>query len=363
MTASLRDELVVLTTDLIRFPSTADQPDQLIAAIGYAEAYLGSIPGLHVHRSEAVGKPAIVAALRPTHTPALMLNGHIDVVPARPDQFEPQVRNGRIYGRASQDMKSGVAVALRLFKALAALDPRPDVGLQIVSDEEIGGANGTGRLLKEGWRCGIFIALEPTDLRVCFTHKGGLWVEVTLPGAPAHGSRPWLGRNPILALNAGLEALSRRFPHPTEEAWITTATPTGVAAGGSASNQIPAQARLNLDIRHIPEDKPDAILSSIQECFPTAEVVFTERVAPMINDPATPIIRALADVAARVRGQPTEFFCEHFASDARYYSNSGMPAICFGPVGAGLHSDEEWVDIDSLVQLYTVLFEFTTHNA
>lgn len=355
MTATLRDEIVQLTCDLIRFPSTADRPDQLVAVTDYAAHYLDAIPGIFIHRSEANGKPAIVATLHDTRHPALMLNSHLDVVAGRPEQFVPELRDGRIYGRASQDMKGSAAVMLRLFKDLAALPERPDVGIQIVSDEEIGGEFGTERLQAEGWGCNFFIALEPTDMRICYEQKGGLWLELVIPGAPAHGSRPWEGHNPLFALSAGLSALHKRFPVPDGPAWVTTVTPTAVEAGGEARNQIPPQARLTFDIRRIADDDPETIMAAMQECWPTSELVLHRRVVPLITDPAAPVVQRLAAATAQVRGEPTELYREHFGSDARFYSAAGIPAVCFGPVGAGLHSDEEWVDIASLVQLYDVL--------
>ena len=188
--ASLRDELIQLTCDLIAIPSTADRPEELQAVIDYAERYARSLPGVHIERCEWAGKPSLVVTLRDTRSPAVMLNAHLDVVPARPEQFRPEVRDGRIYGRASQDMKGAGAVLLRLLKDLAALDAPPDVGFMFVSDEEIGGMDGTGYLLQQGWRCGFFLAAEPTDLEICYEQKGAMWVELRLRGQPAHGSRP-----------------------------------------------------------------------------------------------------------------------------------------------------------------------------
>lgn len=355
MTASLREELVALTTDLIRFHSTADQPDQLVAVMDYVARYLDGIPELFIHRSESNGKPAIVATLHQTDAPALMLNGHLDVVVARPEQFEPEVRAGRIYGRGSQDMKGSVAVFMRLIKDLAALDPRPNVGFQFVSDEEIGGAHGTDRLLAEGWRCDCLIVGEPTDMAICNEHKGAMWVDLRIGGVPAHGSRPWDGRNPILALHAGLEQLFQQFPQIERAQWRTTVTPTVIQAGGGSSNQLPPNLLVTFDIRHIPADPPGEVLAAVCACFPQAEVLVCRDAAPLATRSDEPAIRRLAEVNAQVRGQPTRFYSEHFSTDARFYSAAGIPAVCFGPAGAGLHSDEEWVEIDSLVQFYQVL--------
>lgn len=357
MAATLRDELVALTCDMVRYPSTADRPDQLSAVMEYAARYLAAIPGLYLHRSEHNGKPALVATLRDTCTPALFLNAHLDVVAARPAQYTPEIRGERIYGRGSQDMKGSAAVFMRLLKELAARDERPDVGLQLVSDEEIGGVDGTERLLAEGWHCEFLLDGEPTDLRICYEQKGGMRLDVLLHGTPAHASRPWDGRNPLYDLGMGLCELARRFAPPNEAQWVTTYAPTVIAAGGTR-NQIPAGAELQFDIRYVKEDTPEAIAAAVQGCFPNGEIVLHRGFDPLVTDPQAAPVQRLAAVNARMRGQPTEFYREHYASDARFYSKAGIPAVCFGPVGAGLHSDDEWVAIDGLVEYYEIVRAF-----
>lgn len=361
MSDLLRDELVALTCDLIRFESVADRPEQLEAAISYASAYLADIPGLFVERSVAAGKPALVVALRDTRAPALMLNGHLDVVVGRPEQFAPAMRDGRIYGRGSQDMKGSCAVMLRLIRELAGMPERPDVGFQFVTDEEIGGAEGTGRLLAEGWRCAFMLCLEPTDLGVLYEHKGAMWVELRLPGRPAHGSRPWDGHNPVGDMARGLAALDVRFPIPTaEDSWHTTVSPTSIQVGGGSRNQIPPGADLTFDIRYVAGDTPEGIQAALAECFPTATIAVKASGPGLRTDPEHPEVCRVADVLAGRLGRAPRFYREHFATDARYYTSAGIPAICVGPVGAGLHSDDEWVAIDSLVDLFSVCLKYIT---
>ncbi|NTU84963.1 MAG: M20 family metallopeptidase [Chloroflexales bacterium] len=361
MTGALRDELVALTCDLVRFESVTERPDQIEAAVTYVDAYLAGIPDLYVERSEAGGKPALVVALRDTRAPALMLNGHLDVVVGRPAQFTPELRDGRVYARGSQDMKGSCAVMLRLIRDLAALPVRPDVGFQFVTDEEIGGAMGTGRLLEEGWRCGFMLCLEPTDMGVLYEHKGAMWVELRLPGRPAHGSRPWDGHNPVGDMAHGLAALEARFPIPAGPAeWRTTITPTIVRAGAGSRNQVPPEATLTFDIRYAADETPATITAALAECFPTAEVLVSACGPGLRTDPEHPEVRRVAAALAARLGRPPRFYREHFATDARYYTSAGIPAICVGPVGAGLHSDDEWLDIDSLVDLYHVLMDYIT---
>jgi succinyl-diaminopimelate desuccinylase len=356
----LRDELVTLTTDLMRFRSTDDQPEQVAAALDYVAAYLAPIDGLHTYRSERNGKPALVATLRHTCEPTLMLNGHLDVVAAPPELFEPQVRDGCIYGRGSQDMKGSVAVLLRLLKDLAADKQRPDVGFQFVSDEEIGGRDGTGWLVEEGWRCGLFIAAEPTNMQICNQQKGGIWIKLRLAGKAAHASRPWDGHSPLLPLAAGLQALAERFPIPEPDAWQTTATPTVIRTEGGSSNQVPASVALWVDVRHTADERPEVVRDAVHACFPTAEIEQVRFVSPLNTSADTPAVQQLARITEQRRGKPTPISREHFASDARFYSEIDIPAVCFGPTGGGLHSADEWVAIDGLVEYYEVLRAYIT---
>jgi succinyl-diaminopimelate desuccinylase len=355
---ALLDQLTALTCDLVAIPSIAERPDQLQAAIDYAERYARAVPGVRVHRGEWAGKPNLVATLSDTRAPAVLFNAHLDVVPARPEQFQPAVREGRIYGRGSQDMKGSGAVLLQLLKDLAALAAPPDVGFMFVTDEEIGGENGTAILREQGWRCGFFLAAEPTDMDICFEQKGAMWVEVQIQGKPAHGSRPWEGQNALAALRDGLLAMERRFPTPDQAAWRTTVVPT-IVRGGEAGNRLPESVVLTLDIRHVSDDQPEAILAALRECYPDGVVHLIRRGPPLSTDPQDASVQRLAACAAAA-GRPAQFYREHFASDARFYSSAGIPAVCFGPVGAGLHSDEEWVDIASLGQLYDILRRFVS---
>jgi succinyl-diaminopimelate desuccinylase len=355
--SSLRDELTGLTCDLVAIPSVAGRPEALQAAIDYAERYARAVPGVRLQRYQFGDTPSLVVTLRDTRRPAVILNAHLDVVPGLPEQFAPAVRGGRIYGRGSQDMKGSGAVLLRLLKDLAALPEPPDVGFQFVSDEEIGGMLGTHQLLNDGWECGFFIAAEPTDLRICNAHKGAMWVEVEFHGRAAHGSRPWEGKNALMLLAHGLVALERRFPTPDEEAWVTTVVPS-VVAGGDAGNRVADRARLTLDIRHLPEERPDDILAALREIFAPGSVAFQRGGAPLFTAPDHPGVRRLAACVAAETGAPAGFMREHFATDARFYSSAGIPAVCIGPVGAGLHSDEEWVEIASLERLYHILWRF-----
>jgi succinyl-diaminopimelate desuccinylase len=78
-------------------------------------------------------------------------------------------------------------------------------------------------------------------------------------------------------------------------------------------------------------------------------------VSALNTSPDEPAVQQLARIVEQQRGRPTPIYREHFASDARYYSEIAIPAVCFGPIGGGLHSADEWVEIDGLVEYYHLL--------
>ena len=150
--------------------------------------------------------------------------------------------------------------------------------------------------------------------------------------------------------------LEERYPVPSAPVWRTTVTPAAIH-GGDANNRVPSECVLQLDIRHVPEESPEEITAAIQACFEGSEVLVmhTGSVLETAEDDAH--VQRLAALVSRIGGMQPEFRNEHFGSDARFYSQAGIPAICFGPAGAGLHSHEEWVDIASLEQFYRVIRE------
>lgn len=351
---SIQEDLIDLTQDLVMIRSVSDDAAGRTAVIDYIERFCTNIPGVVVQRFEANGFPSLVAAFDDQPHKALVFNAHVDVVPARDDQFRPFVSDGRIYGRGAQDMKGAAAAFLLLLKDLAARKLTPSVAWQFVTDEEIGGQDGVGYLLNNGYTADFFIAGEPTDLKIVNRAKGIMWVTVQRAGNPAHGSRPWDGENPLVPIAAGIGKLFDRYPIPEAAIWRTTITPSALHSG-DAHNRVPVDALLKLDIRYIPDESPNEILNFVQSCFPGAEVSAGHCGSPLNTEQGNTEVAKLVQALEAVAGQRAEFRDEHFGSDARFYSEHGIAAVCFGPHGAGLHSHEEWVDIASLETFYNVI--------
>lgn len=352
---SSRDELIRLTKELVAIPSVTENAAGRTAVIEYIEHYCAPLAGVQTFRYESDGKPSLVAAFDAERRKPLILNAHVDVVPGREEQFQPFERDGRIYGRGTQDMKAAAAAMLLVLRDVAEEGRRPAVSWQFVTDEEIGGEHGTGHLFASGYIGDFFLAGEPTDLEIVNRAKGILWVDVHLAGNPAHGSRPWDGTNPIPPLATGISRLLDRYPIPAEPTWRTTVTPSAIH-GGDAHNRVPAECLLKLDIRRVPEEDSETIMQFVGECFAGADVTVLHDGSTLESAEDEPHIRQLHLLISSELGSAT-FRSEHFGSDARFYSEVGIPAVCFGPHGAGLHSHEEWVDIASLERFYRILGE------
>ncbi len=353
---AVRDELVRLTMDLVAIPSVSDDVAGRLQVIDFIQDYCSHLPGVHVARHESDGVPSLVAAFDAEPRKSLILNAHVDVVPARTEQFEPYELEGRIYGRGTQDMKGAAAAMLLLLKELASSGEHPSVAWQFVTDEEIGGENGTRYLFTRGYIGDFFVAGEPTDLEIVNRAKGMLWLNLRQAGNPAHGSRPWDGSNPILPLTRGITKLLERYPVPTEAAWRTTITPS-VIHGGDAHNRVPSECFLQLDVRYVPGENPEEVLAAIRSWFEDSSVVDLHRGSPLETAEDDAHVRRLAELVTNAISPRAKFRSEHFGSDARFYSEAGIPAVCFGPAGAGLHSHQEWVDIGTLLLFYRIIRE------
>ncbi|MFN8606286.1 MAG: M20/M25/M40 family metallo-hydrolase [Vulcanimicrobiota bacterium] len=349
-------QLLELTRQLMAIPSVSAQREECHRALDWVIARVGQLNGLHRHDFEYEGFRSVIFSTRPGRSTGLVLNAHLDVVPAHAHQFSPELRGNQLWGRGSYDMKGAAAVYLQLVKDLAARSPedRPSVQVQFVTDEEIGGHRGAERLVPEGFVGDFMIAGEPTNLNICYAAKGVYWVTVHLNGRPGHAAMPWQTENPMVALSAGLSQLFAKYPQPSEPVWRTTATPTGILAQ-SSHNRVPDQVSLKIDIRRVPEHTQDEIKADLLNFFPGAAIEVVQDSYAHFVDPANPWCQQLADFQEQAIGRRPEFYREHFASDARYWTHAGVPAVCWGPCGANMHADNEYLEADSLEVYYSLI--------
>jgi succinyl-diaminopimelate desuccinylase len=371
---------------LLAIPSTADRPAALAQALGFVLDFVG--PGFTVERFESGGKPSALVypgvyrgepgqsgsgdgrgGTGPGAGPGgrpdfrVILNAHLDVVPAPPDQFRARREEGRLYARGAQDMKVSALAEALAFRELAGPVGYP-LALQLVTDEEVGGRNGTRYQIERGVRGEFVVIGETSGLRIVTESKGMVGVTLRASGRGAHSAYQWLGDNALVKLNRSVHHVLDRYPVATEEEWRTTVNVARVHTPNQARNQIPAEAEAWLDIRFPLEDTDLAGKSTGQIaaylqgfCEPGVTAVVDHVDAPQNADGGRPEITRLRE-AALAQGYQPEFLRKHGTGDGRFYGEAGVTAVAFGVGGHGQHGAEEYADIATIGPYYRALMQF-----
>jgi len=279
----------------------ADLLGKLLEDAGYAVRLHEFAPGRAslVARREGSGKP-------------LAFVGHLDTVPlgAAPwtrDPFAGETHEGRLYGRGSSDMKSGVAAIVA-----AALDlsrtPLRKAGLTLVlvAGEETG-CEGAAHLARVPGALGEAQAMvvgEPTENRPVVGHKGALWLRVRFRGVTAHGSMPEKGKNAIYAAASALLALAGlRFEVAPDPLLGGPTLNVGTFSGGMNVNSVPDEAVFTVDMRTIPSQRHAEIRARLQKMLgPEAEITPLVDLEGIRTAEDDPFVRIVVEAAGSATG-------------------------------------------------------------
>ncbi|MGW5479479.1 ArgE/DapE family deacylase [Streptomyces sp. NPDC004008] len=337
----------------------------------FCGAWLGA-RGFEVHRLEKRrGRPSLVAIARGTGGGrSLMINGHLDTVGLLGydgDPLDPQIRDGRMYGRGTFDMKGGIAAMMAAAaRATARTSLRGDVILACVADEEHASA-GTEEVL-ERFTADAAIVTEPSHLEVTLAHKGFAWFDVEIEGRAAHGSRPELGIDAITRAGhflVALEALGQRLAQGPAHPRLGTGTVhASLIHGGEEPSTYPAHCRITLERRTVPGESADSVereltlvLDRLAETLPDFRYRLTRGLHrdPFEADPEALVVRTLTRRAEQVLGRSPTVRAEPFWTDCALLDRAGIPCLLFGVDGAGAHAATEYVDLGSLDRLTAIL--------
>jgi succinyl-diaminopimelate desuccinylase len=332
--------------------------DGIRACAGFVKGWLES-NDIAVKDGEHNDLPVIAATVGAEAGPTIVLHGHLDVVPAHPDQFEPRVDGDRLIGRGAYDMKGGLAGMMCAVRELAA---QKDVRVHFVcvSDEESDEpfARGSDYVVERGYTGDFAITGEPTDLRIGVQAKGVLALRIDVHGKSAHGSTPWLGDNAVLkAVDVFRQIQAMPFAREASELFDRPSISLGKIAGGDRINTVPDLATIDVDIRYLPGQDARAILAGIRE-IPDTEVSVVLQRDPVNVDKDNPFVVTLASSVSEWLPADRVSIGRDGASDAISFIDAGVPAVEFGPVGGGHHGPGEWVSIASLERYRQALVRF-----
>jgi len=350
------NQIISLTKRLISIPSTKDNPKEIKRAL---ELALTQLKEFTVERFESNGSPSALIYLGKTRQEKfkIILNGHLDVVPATAEQFTPKDINGRLYGRGADDMKAATAALILLFKDTVGRLNYP-LALQLVTDEEMGGNNGVRHQIDKRVRGDFFITGESTNLDIKNEAKGVIWLKIITGGKAAHGAYLWLGDNALWKLKKILDKIEKEFPVPAKETWKTTINLAKISTSNLTANKVPDYAEALLDIRYISSEAKTISKKIRRLVGDQAKIEFIENEPVHYSDKDDQYIQTLKKITRKNLGREIKIIKGHGASDARHYSRVGIAGVEFGPVGAGLHSDNEWVNLKSLESYYQILKQF-----
>jgi succinyl-diaminopimelate desuccinylase len=346
----------VLTERLVTYDTST--AEGLHAAAGFVKGWLEA-RDIEVEAHRFGDLHALTAAVGPEGVPTLVFHGHLDIVPGHTEQFQPRAEGDRLYGRGAYDMKGGLAAMMCATYDLAEQqDVR--VRLVIVPDEESEDISirSSDDLVRRGYVGDFAITGEPTDLHIGIQAKGVLAARIHVHGRAAHGSTPWLGDNAIVkAVDVFRRIESMPFSRESSEMFDRPSINLGRIVGGDAPNKVPDACVMDIDIRYLPNQDPGDILEEIR-AIPDMEIKRTFIFPPAHVSRSNPYVRALGEVVGPGNDGASVSVGRDGASDAVSFLRAGIPAVEFGPSGAGHHGPEEWVSIRSLARYRELLVQF-----
>ena len=348
----------ILAERLISYDTS--RAEELVAAAGFVKGWLES-RDIEVLHHDHNGLPVLVAEVGPARKdlPCVVFHGHLDVVPGRQEQYEPRIEGDKLFGRGAYDMKGALAAMMCALKDVERQE-RVRVRLVCVPDEESEELDerATEGVVKRGLGGNFAITGEPTNLHIGVEAKGVLAMSIEVHGRAAHSSTPWLGDNAVLkAIDVFRAIETLPFSRESSEMFDRPSINLGRIKGGDALNKVPDECTMAVDIRYLPGQDPAEILSQV-ESIPEIDVTRTFIWPPVSVARTDPYVRALREAVARsIRGEAMSVGRDG-ASDAASFLGAGIPAVEFGPGGAGHHGPEEWVSVSSMARYRRALGDF-----
>jgi acetylornithine deacetylase len=366
------DPAIHLLRDLVAIDSV--NPSLVPGARG--EAAIAAAIAEHLHgigldveiQEAAPGRPNVIGVLEGRgRGRSLMLCGHVDTVgvDGMTAPFDPIERDGRLYGRGSQDMKGGVAAMIDAARVIAGEGlPAGRLIVAAVVDEEYASIGADALVTR--WRADAAVVTEPTDLRMAIGHKGFAWFEIETRGRAAHGSRPLDGRDAILRMGRVLHALEQidrtlqaAPPHPLMG---TASLHASLIEGGRELSSYPDRCTLKLERRTITGETDASVVEELRELLARLSAddsEFEASLAPIFSRPSYELasthelpvmLRQVLSTLPDGAGTASEPIGMSFWTDAAVLGGAGIPSVLFGPGGAGLHSTEEYVELRDVLR-------------
>jgi len=375
-----------ILAELVAFPTVTS--DSNLELIEFCERYLSGLAGEMAMSFDATGQKAnLFATIGPARDGGVVLSGHTDVVPVTAEDwttppFVADVRDGRVFGRGTADMKGFIACALALAPRYAEMTLAKPIHFALTFDEEAG-CHGARLLLDElartGQRPAAAIVGEPTSLRVITAHKGCYEYTTTVTGLEGHGSAPAKGVNAVEYASRLIGGLSQIHHQLAERAPTTspfdppqTTISVGRIAGGTARNILAGDCSFDWEMR--PVTAADARFAK-EEFGRLVEQLRADMARVHPHATIETIIEGEVDGLEPELGAPAVDLMTHLLDDVRLdvasygteaglYGNAGISAVVCGPGSIDVaHQPDEHIDLGEIEGCLAMLRRLGDHLA
>lgn len=364
-------DLIATIEDLIKFRTETGNAAEIAKAAEYI-------------RQKFTDTDVIASVFQTTASPVVFLRntetldfdvvvlGHIDVVPAADEMFNPVIKDGKMYGRGTLDMKSFAAVAMNSMEYVAKHKLPIKFGVILSTDEEKG-SKSTESFLEAYPQISAKIVLDNDvggDItKIVSKCKNPVFVKLIVTGKEAHGSTPWEGIDANELLMKTWANIRKLYPYyslenekPTDT-WFDTVH-FATVSGGQVSNIISNHAEALLDFRLTENSSVENLEKNLKSCMEKGvEYKIVSSSTPVVMDENNPYILDYKRFAENIMGRKIEF--EHIggATDSRAFAVKGSIVIMHSGSGEGMHASGEYVEIESVKQIADIQIKFLEHLA
>ncbi len=365
-------DLIKTIEDLVKFRTETGNATEIDKCLAYiAESFKGTAARVKIERF-ADASPVIYLSNNDDMLQDVLVLGHIDVVKAADDMFKPYVKDGKMYGRGTLDMKSFAAVAMNSLHHVLAENLSLKFGIILSTDEEKG-SKSTHAFLARYPELNAKVVLDNDvggDIEEIITKcKNPVFVKLIASGHQAHGSTPWEGLDANEMLMQTIARLRQTYPYfdnttgKPQNTWIDTMH-VALMSGGEVSNIIAGHAEALLDFRLTETSSLAGLEQNLTAALGTGVTYqIVSASVPVVMAEDNPEIVAYKKFAEQVMGRPVRFTQIGGATDARLFAEKGATVIMHSGTGEGMHADGEYVVLQSVEELARLQIAYLQHRA
>lgn len=368
-------EVIKLLAEMVKIRSINGKENEIEMG-NFVADWLKRETGLPVIKdSVGEGRFNVVCKLEgKIHDPAYVGIHHMDVVAPgegwSTEPFSPVIKGNKMYGRGAGDMKAGLACGMLAFRDIVRLGKMPDRDIIFIAsaDEEGDAMKGAMQAVKSGYvtKNSYVLDHEPSGEKINMAHKGKTWFKITMTGAPAHGSMPWMGVDAIVGMSEVVLNIKRKIDElPEDEKFGVSSVCFGTIEGGSNTNVVAESVSITIDMRLAPplttEGSLELVNSAIREAcekYPGLSGKY-EVIAKrpfILEDESSIMLQTVRESVKEVSGEVAELkmFPPYTDSAVIAAETGNNNCMSYGPIGVNFHEKDEYVILDSVIKVYEV---------